>query len=54
LGDQIKEKEMSRAYVLYGKGRGSYRIFVGKPDGTDHLVNLRINGRKILKDISKT
>jgi hypothetical protein len=33
LADQIKEKEMGRSCGLYGKERGSYKVFVGKHDG---------------------
>jgi hypothetical protein len=35
-----------------GKGRGVYRVFVGKPE-RDNLEDLGIDGRKISKQISK-
>jgi hypothetical protein len=35
-----------------GKGRGVYRVFVGKPE-RDHLEDLRRDGREISKQISQ-
>jgi hypothetical protein len=32
-----------------GQRRDAYRVLVGKPDGRDHLENLGIDGRIILK-----
>jgi hypothetical protein len=32
-----------------GERRGAYRAFVGKPEGKNHLEDLGIDGRIILK-----
>ena len=39
--------------VLGGGGRGAYRVLVGWPDGKNHLENLSVDGRMILKWIFK-
>jgi hypothetical protein len=33
LGDNIKKKVVSRAYIMHGGGRGVFRVFMGKPEG---------------------
>jgi len=34
-----------------GDRKGSYRVLVGKPEGKNHLEDLGIDGRIILKSI---
>jgi hypothetical protein len=36
-----------------GEGRGAYRIFVGRPEGRNHLEDPGVDGRIILKWIFK-
>jgi hypothetical protein len=40
---------MSRAYSTYGEERGAQRVFVGKPEGSDHVEDPRVYGRTMLK-----
>jgi hypothetical protein len=51
----IKSRKMRLAgHVAYmGERRGAYRILVGKPKEGDHLEDPGVDGRKILKWISK-
>jgi hypothetical protein len=52
-GDQIKNNEMGGACSTYGERRGIYRVLVGKPDGKRPLVDPGVDGRIILKWISR-
>ena len=36
-----------------GDRRGAYRVLLGKPEENNHLKDLGIDGRKILKQILK-
>jgi hypothetical protein len=38
---------------MYRKGKGTYRVLVGIPDKQDHLEDLHVDGRIILKAIFK-
>jgi hypothetical protein len=48
-GDQIKKNEMGGACSTCGERRGAYRVLVGRPEGRDHVEDLGVNGRIILK-----
>jgi hypothetical protein len=50
-GDQIKNYKIGRACSGNGGRRGVYRVLVGKPGERDHLEDLNINGRIILRCI---
>jgi hypothetical protein len=41
LYDQIKKNEMGKACSMYGKGRGAYRVLLGKTEGKRPLERLR-------------
>jgi hypothetical protein len=45
---------MDGACITYGEKRGVSRIFVGKPEGKNHLEDLGVDGILILKCIFKT
>ena len=34
---------------MYGNRTGVYRVLVGKPEGRNHLEDLGVDGRRILK-----
>jgi hypothetical protein len=44
---------MGGACSTYGKGRGAYRISVGRPEGKSYLENLYVDGRIIVQWIFK-
>jgi hypothetical protein len=48
-GDQIKKNEMGRANDTYGDRRGAYKLLWGDLRERDHLEDLHIDGRRILK-----
>jgi hypothetical protein len=47
----IKSRRIRRAehVVLMGKGRGVYRVLVGKPEGKSHWGDPDVDGRIILR-----
>jgi hypothetical protein len=45
----MAKNEMGRACYVYGERRGAYRILVGKPEAKNHLEDLVMDGRIILK-----
>jgi hypothetical protein len=47
--DHIKKNAMGGACGTYWGGRGACRVLVGRSDGKNHLVNLCVDGRMILK-----
>jgi hypothetical protein len=47
--EQIKEYEMGRACSTNRGIRSAYRNFIVKPEGKDHLVDVGVDGGKILK-----
>ena len=50
----LKSRRMRLArHVAYMGRRGAYMISAAKPEGKNHLDNLRVNGRIILKCIFK-
>ena len=51
----IKSRIMSWAGNVAGMGkrRGTYRALMGKPEGKDHLQNLVVDGRTVMKWIFK-
>jgi len=52
-GDQLKKKETGGACGTNGGRRGAHRVLVGNLRGKDHLHDLRIDGKIILKLIFK-
>jgi hypothetical protein len=40
---------LGRTCGTYGERGGAYRLLVGKPEGGDHLEDLGLDGRIILK-----
>jgi hypothetical protein len=40
---------MGGACSAYGKGRGMYRVLVGKPEKREHLKDPGVDGRIILR-----
>ena len=44
-----KKTEMGRTCSTYGARRGACRVLVGKHEGRDHLEDLVIDGRIVLK-----
>jgi hypothetical protein len=51
----MKSRRMGRgrAYITCGERRGAYRVLVGKPEGGNHLEELGVDGRIILKSMFK-
>jgi len=47
--DEIKKNEMGWKYGTYGGRRGAYMILVERPEENDHLEDLGIDGRILLK-----
>jgi hypothetical protein len=47
----MKKAEMKKTCSTYERGRGAYRVFVGKPEGRRSLGRLRHRWRVILKCI---
>jgi hypothetical protein len=49
----IKSRTMRSAghVARMGEGKGVYRVLVGKPEGKNHLVDLGVDGRIILRRI---
>jgi hypothetical protein len=52
-GVQIKKNEMGGASSMYDERRGAYRIFVGRPEGRNHLEDPGVDGTIILNWIFK-
>jgi hypothetical protein len=53
LGKQIKENEVGWACGTYGREEKCMQVLVGKFRGSEHLENLSIGGKIILKWILK-
>jgi hypothetical protein len=49
LGDHIKKNEMDGTSGMYGGKKGAYRVLVGSLMEGDHLEDLDIDGKMILK-----
>jgi hypothetical protein len=49
----MKDDEMGRACGMYGKKINTYRVLVGKLVNRDHLQDLGIDGKVILKRVLK-
>jgi hypothetical protein len=47
--EQIKEDEMGKAYDMYGEYRNATVFLYENLKETDHLEDLGIDGRKMLK-----
>jgi hypothetical protein len=52
-GNQIKKREVDGACGTGWGGIGDCRVLVGRSDGKNHLENLGVGGRMILKWISR-
>jgi hypothetical protein len=44
---------MEREHSTHGRDETGYRIFVGKPEEKNHMEELRVDGRMILKRLLK-
>jgi hypothetical protein len=46
---QIMEGKMGGTRSMHGETKNAYKILVGKPEGKNHLADLRVDGRIISK-----
>jgi len=49
FGYTIEKNEMGGACSMYGESRGVYKVFVGKPEGKNHLEDPGVDGRITLR-----
>jgi hypothetical protein len=49
MSDRIKGSKMAGAFGTHGSKDNVYKVLVGKSEGKNHLEDLNVDGRVILK-----